>query len=431
MLFLFLSLALSCSSATDEPSSTSARSLPNIVLVIGCTLRRDRLTPYTSDLKTAPFLNELAKSGALFEQHYAQAPWTRPSLGSILTGLYPRRLNLDSKNDARQSRVLSENWSTIAEFLKDAGYRTIGVASNPNALKRFGFGQGFDVYEDTKGTTVEGVSLTSAQQQTQLILKELESASKETPFYAQIMTVDTHIRVRYEKEDWIALFGESYRSPSKRQHRIDSYDAAVHYWDRQIKTLYEQVTTLYPNTLFIITADHGEGLSLPKHHGDGHGNFLYESTIHIPHLWIHPSISPQKINSLTRNIDLLPSLLEFLNISTEAHFDGISYLPSVFEGSPHTAKFNISETFFRSSNKIALTNSDFHLIKNNKNGDISLFSTADKDAQQDLSQKELVTVRSLLEQLAVWEQKTIQGQGESIIISSEERAWLKAMGYLD
>ena len=132
-----------------------------------------------------------------------------------------------------------------------------------------------------------------------------------------------------------------------------------------------------------------------------------------------------------RNIDILPSLLEFLNLSAQDNFDGVSYLPSVLEGSQPTTHFNVSETFFRNSNKIALTDHHFHLIKNNNNGKISLFSTADKDAYEDLSDKELKTVQSLLSKLNTWEHETTAGQGESINISSEEKAWLKAMGYFE
>ena len=38
------------------------------------------------------------------------------------------------------------------------------------------------------------------------------------------------------------------------------------------------------NTVFIVVGDHGEGLSYPKHHGKGHGNYLYPSTTEVP--WV-------------------------------------------------------------------------------------------------------------------------------------------------
>ena len=430
MYLSLLILLFSCFNPSPKPLQNTV-SQPNVVLIVGCTLRQDRLTPYGSKNNTAPFLNQLAKMGALFERHYAQAPWTRPSLGSILTGYYPRRLNLDSQDRSGQSRILSQEWSTIAEFLKDAGYHTIGSTSNPNALARFGFDQGFNTYKDTQGTTLEGVLITSAQKQAELIIKELSTIPPEIPFYAQVMTVDTHLKVHYEKEDWTALFGHKYRSKTKQQKRIDAYDASIHYWDRHIKILYSEIKARHPDTLFIITADHGEGLNHPKHHGDGHGNYLYPSTIHVPHLWVHPSIPAQRVTGITRNIDILPTLLEFLNLDSSDHFDGQSYLSVLLEGGDTPAEFSIAETFFRNSNKASIVTNDHHLIRDRKKSRTSLFSISDKESNTDLSTTEQNKTKELLEQLNLWEESTPKGYGESISITPEEKAMLQSMGYLD
>ena len=79
---------------TDDGIPLSPKT--NVVLAVVCTLRQDRLGPYGFDQPTTPFLDELAADGVVLNRHYTQAPWTRPSSGSLLTGRWPRALQLDN-----------------------------------------------------------------------------------------------------------------------------------------------------------------------------------------------------------------------------------------------------------------------------------------------------------------------------------------------
>ena len=64
----------------------------NVVLAVVCTLRKDRLEPYGHTKPTSPFLRRLAQDSVLLERHFTQAPWTRPSMGSLFTGIWPRAI---------------------------------------------------------------------------------------------------------------------------------------------------------------------------------------------------------------------------------------------------------------------------------------------------------------------------------------------------
>src|SRR5262245_50792126 len=71
----------------DAAAGTPQR--PNIVLVVVDTLRADHTTPYGWVVPTSPNLDAaLAKPGVVFERAYAQAPWTVPSIVSLLTGRF-------------------------------------------------------------------------------------------------------------------------------------------------------------------------------------------------------------------------------------------------------------------------------------------------------------------------------------------------------
>ena len=305
----------------------------NVLLIINCTLRRDRLSAFDHEVPTSPSWENWRKRSVTLNHHISQAPWTRPSLGSILTGIYPAKLGLDSAEAAGSLElVLDEQFTTIAEWFKDNGYSTIGAVGNPNAKEKFGLAQGFDEYFEPNRTFKEGLRMRSTQELGSELLAQSTKRSSQQPVFALLITVDTHQRVQYEDQDW-SVVADHYPERMDKQQRLQStYDASVHQLDRQLANFVSQFRKHRPNTLVIQTADHGEGLLTPKHHGRGHGRFLYPSTIHIPHLWEHPQLEPKDIDTLTRNIDIFPTLIELLGASTSLRLDGRSFAPSLWNG---------------------------------------------------------------------------------------------------
>src|SRR6266496_2932334 len=62
---------------------------PNIVLVVVDTLRADVLGSYGSSAGVSPYLDRVATEAVRFDQVVAAAPWTVPSLSSLVTSRYP------------------------------------------------------------------------------------------------------------------------------------------------------------------------------------------------------------------------------------------------------------------------------------------------------------------------------------------------------
>ncbi len=91
-----------------------------------------------------PALSGLADQGIVFEHAVATAPVTGPTHASLLTGLYPRRHGV--RNNL--THYLAEDIPTLAEWLSAAGYRTAAFVSAVMLEGRYGFDQGFDVYDD-------------------------------------------------------------------------------------------------------------------------------------------------------------------------------------------------------------------------------------------------------------------------------------------
>ena len=76
-------LLAACSQGPERP-------LPeHVLLIVGDTLRADHLDAYGYERATAPFLAQIAAEGARFDDTTSQGTWTKVSVPSILTSLYP------------------------------------------------------------------------------------------------------------------------------------------------------------------------------------------------------------------------------------------------------------------------------------------------------------------------------------------------------
>ena len=115
----------------------------NLILIVIDALRSDHLGCYGYQRQTSPNLDAFAGEGAVFKTCYAHSSWTKPSVASIFTSLYPTMHGTTLLGDKLPDEV-----TTIAEILKEEGYITYGYVANPNIKSIFNFNQGFDFFDD-------------------------------------------------------------------------------------------------------------------------------------------------------------------------------------------------------------------------------------------------------------------------------------------
>src|SRR5207249_8652402 len=127
--------------APPPPHAAAPAGAPNVVLIMVDTLRSDHLSCYGSTAVKTPHIDALADDGMRWANAFSQASWTRPSVATILTGLYP-----SSHGAIHKADILPDRIDTLAEILQRAGYRTVGFANNANVSAAFNFQQGFDEY---------------------------------------------------------------------------------------------------------------------------------------------------------------------------------------------------------------------------------------------------------------------------------------------
>ena len=114
---------------------------PNLVLVVVDTLRADWTTAYDPSSPLSPELAAWARRGVVFERTRAQSSWTKVSMASMMTSLWPRSHGIRLPSDG-----LSSEAATLASVLGEHGYATYGVQSNGWLEQSFGFHHGFDRY---------------------------------------------------------------------------------------------------------------------------------------------------------------------------------------------------------------------------------------------------------------------------------------------
>jgi arylsulfatase A-like enzyme len=312
---------------------------PNLIIILVDTLRADHLHYEGYARETSPQIDALAARSIVFENHYSTASRTGPAVASLFTGLFPRShgvLNPLTEWDAKG--ILGAEQTTLAEILKEAGYGCFGFITNPNVTSRFGFGQGFDVYQPVRG---------GCDDVNREALAALDFRARE-PFFLYLHYMEPHspYQAPAEYEDLYANPG--YRGPFTGEHEQLDQIVAGQLVARpqdvaQLKALYDQEIRcfddhlaellaglkergFYENSILLFLSDHGEEF---LDHGSAlHGYTLYEEQLRVP-FFIHDGRRPDPgaITAISRHVDLLPTLLDLLEIPDEGLHQGRSLLP--------------------------------------------------------------------------------------------------------
>ncbi|MFH1798293.1 MAG: sulfatase, partial [Candidatus Omnitrophota bacterium] len=335
----------------------------NIILISMDTLRYDHLGSAGYCRNTSPNIDKLlAKEGIVFTQAVSQSNWTLPANISLLTSQYVPRHNVD-----RAFKRLDDAAVTAAEILSAYGYRTAAFTGGFHLSHIFGVDQGFQVYYDKEEHSRLDDLLP-------LVLDWIKN-NKAERFFLFLQAYDCHapfdipvnIEHMYDPDyqgimdnfifdyslgDLIngntltdPLTGEVHHLTEEDiDHIIAHYDAAINYMDNQIgRFLTElQKLRLADNTVIVFLGNHGEelmdhgGRILKRKHGDA-----YEEGIRVPLIIKHPGlkrIRGQTINRQVQLIDVIPTILDFLNIPVSHSMQGGSLLPLIEGRAP--ADFN-------------------------------------------------------------------------------------------
>ena len=288
---------------------------PNLVLIVVDTLRADWTTPYGFEQDTSTELAAWARRGVLFERVRAQSSWTKISMASLMTSLWPRSHGITEAQDG-----LAESAVTLAEVLRSAGYATYGVQTNGWLHQSFGFHQGFDRYMFPKGGGHPRLGQPSLWPHADRVYEEavhlLDAHDRERPFFLYLHFMDVH---EYAAPPSFKTFGTDSRG---------AYLAAIRWVDDAMRRVREKLTAAGygERTVMVFAADHGE--TFGEHGVHGHARNVLTPVVWVPLVFRFPfRVEPVRIATQVRNVDIAPTLLDLAGIPASRGFEGASLVP--------------------------------------------------------------------------------------------------------
>ena len=265
-------LLLACSASQEPPP------LHDVVLVVVETWRADRLKSWGSPQNTMPFVESLVAAGTLYERAWSPAPWTLPSVASMMTGLWPHETGV-----VRTEHALSVEHTTLAEAMGARGYQTAFFGVNEVFTHDRGLDQGYERFEGHTGWSANR------------LLQELGTLERDgRPLFLHLHLFEPHCPYWAPRSHRFSLPVKGDERVSSEQlaatvdcHRLPDGEDRLGAWfsryDEELLALDEQLERLlqpYDQASVILVGDHGE--SFWEHGKVGHGTQLVEEVLHVP-----------------------------------------------------------------------------------------------------------------------------------------------------
>lgn len=319
---------------------------PNVIFVLLESISAEKLGTYGYSRETTPNLDRLANMSTVFENAYTTAThsdYAQPAYLSSNYLLINSYRNLFSekhdglfpwgifKNESYKTAYISsqdDSWAGMGNYYN---YDSIDYYSYSLTDENYDYGSGLSkkdlddktidkvldwINQSTRSCRV--VPLTNFSNTTYTVEC---SQNSETPFFLYTNLQATH-------KPWIfpddkAYFSLDNESESDIIRNTNLYDDSLRYVDSQFGRLldYLEVNGAINNTIIIVTSDHGDDI-YGRHGSFGHGYGLYREETNVPLIFFFPDKIPSRISDLVSHIDVLPTVLEALDLRPENEFRG-------------------------------------------------------------------------------------------------------------
>lgn len=376
---------------------------PNLLFIFADQWRRQAIGFLNEDPVHTPILDGFASESKVFNNAFACSPICTPNRACLFTGLYP----FNSKVTRNDTQLSYANQDTIGRILKRNGYQTgyigkwhlDGVKCNV-PVPREGH-QGFDFwymslghqhfvlnYQDGRDLEQKEIITTSSgigwmpDHETDIAIDYIRK-HKKAPFSLFVSFAPPHtgggpgyLEKRNEKWPFSQLyaaperFEKMYKNPETLPRRsnvqlyqgidtsciLPGYFGAVTSIDENIGRMLRCLKDegLEGNTIVVVTSDHGEMLGS---HGRLTKGIWYEESVGVPFLIRWPQyIKPGKEEALLNSIDVMPTLLDLMQLPIPENIDGKSLAPILLESDEN----NKPEAVYLCFDKGAINEKDRH-----------------------------------------------------------------------
>jgi len=416
----------------------------NIIIISLDEVRPDHLSCYGYDRIKTTNIDQIAKEGVRFEICISSSDFTPIAMGSVITGKYP---NKHGMRDAYSHL----NGPTIANILKENGYRTAGFVGNGLLAKQHGFAEGFDYWSETSKekswAELRYAGSNEVHYEGNYWVEEFFKWLEEN--YSSPFFMWGHLYETHESSETTLL--EKGLIKKDELSEFSYYDAKIKMADEKlIHRLIESLKELgiYKNTTIVIMSDHGTNLEdrpagiIPWR--DGKKRYPQHTTMYDHDLKVALIIKDNElgkgkvVKGSVGSIDLAPTLLELTGISSDNFdLDGKS-LMMVTEKGRSEGRSIYSEDLFEARGKGALQSlrtDDYKFIRNLTLGTEEWYDLR-KDPQEHenlidtIDENKIIDVRK---KLNVFLREGPGSKGKSF--SKEEKEMinkrLRALGYIE
>jgi arylsulfatase len=462
-----------------------ARNPVNVIWVTSDALRAANTSIHGYWRETTPVLEKFRKDSVFFRDNYSQCCWTQPSMTSLFTSLYPFEA-------FRTEGGLSPELFTIAQVLREAGWRTAGLSNNEVVGPSTSLDRGFDVFfrpprayardrllsYTTLAYVVDGMvggrihaaveAATFVPQPRRQLAARTENAlfeeavrvldELEEPFFLYLHFMAPHAPYAPEEAfaDWSGpgppptehLLRDARKMPPKDLAPEELADVVLRY-DREIRmvddyfgALLERLREkgLYDDSIVIFTSDHGEEL---LEHGEWtHGRALYEESVHVPLLIKLPASRHGGVtfDLPTQGVDLLPTILAVVDL--EAAFPYALRGEAIFGPGGETIRdlgsrpivIEFNSHYPDVSDQAAIVLGNLKLVRNLASGEVELYDLAADPAERrnvattDVERRDRLA--ALLDAILREHQGGFYARAPSPLETMRVQEELRALGYI-
>ena len=436
---------------------------PGVILLMIDTLRWDYISSYGQRTATTPAMDALAADGVRFHNMFANSTWTRPSVATILTGLYP-----SSHQAAKKSDIMPDAVNTLAEQLSAGGVYTAGYANNINVAHTFNFQQGFNEYYYLGPDYFFGATSSSSQLAYYSILRKVREtvikSKRVSHYYQDAVAVNDH------GQRWLMANGQPgnfflflhymdphdpyfihpYNGvgyarvampnppPEMAETLEQAYRGEVEFLDQKLGEFFGWLKAqgLYDSSMIILTGDHGEEFF--EHNGWWHGDTLYDEQMRVPLIIKYPgnAFSGTVASAMVSSIDIAPTVLDLFQLPVPDGLPGRSLLQPDAAGQGQQSVF--AEENFEGNLLFAARTPTWKLVRANPDNHRKLPATELLDLQSDPGERNNVAQDSearvkALDRVIEQTMKDSLAQavsGQETSLDEAVRAQMRALGYI-
>ncbi len=282
------------------------RSRPNVIWLVGESLRADLLSP-----EIMPVTWEFSRKGCRFLEHYSGGHGTRLGMFSMFYGLYGNcwdKFLRNQRGPLLMDWLIEDNYQflcmTSARFTYPEFDRTIFASLPASALHEESNGKGWERDIRLVDRAVEF----------------LDSRDKSRPFFLFCFFESTHAPYTFPPDqaltqDYLDKINYATVSAKDATRIYNRAVNAAHHIDTQFARLYqvlERTQGLLDNTIIVITGDHGE--EFYEKGFLGHNSTFVQEQIRVPLVICGPGIAPSVYTGMSHHTDIVPTLAPLLGV---------------------------------------------------------------------------------------------------------------------